>query len=61
MNLPIVRTALVFVVLIDALYLGRFSVEFNGTGLGWASLILGMVVLAGALFALMTDFWRAHA
>jgi hypothetical protein len=46
------KASLIVLIAVSAFNLGRYSVEFSGTTLGWASLILGiigMVVCAGAL------------
>jgi uncharacterized membrane protein YczE len=60
-NWPLVRTCFLIVVLTTAFNLGRSSVEFSGTGWGWASLGFGIVALAASLIGLIVDFWRAPA
>jgi hypothetical protein len=51
-NWSLVRVVLFIWALIDSFNLGRFSVEFNGTGTAWAMLILGVVTLVCALIGL---------
>ena len=51
-NWSLVRIVLFIWVLISSFHLGRFSIEFNGTGTAWAMLILSVVTLVGALIGL---------
>jgi hypothetical protein len=51
-NWALVRIVLLIFALITCFNLGRSSIEFNGTGMAWAMLILHVVALVGSLIGL---------
>jgi hypothetical protein len=60
-NWSLVRIVLLIWALVSSFNLGRFSVEFNGTGTSWAMLILGVVTLVCGLIGLaVADLVRAR-
>jgi hypothetical protein len=60
MNWTLIRAALLFVCMITCFTVGRFSIEFRGTGADWTMLVLFIAVLISALIGLIAgEFARA--
>jgi hypothetical protein len=53
MNWPLLRTALLFTVMLTMFNLGRMSVEFSGAGSDLTVIILSIVVLIFSLIGLV--------
>jgi hypothetical protein len=53
------KVAMIFLAVISAFNLGRASIEFSGSGPAWTSLVLGLMVLAIALFTVISDTLRS--
>jgi hypothetical protein len=47
------KAALILIVLASAFTLGRYSVEFSGRGTAWAALVLAVIGMAMAVYALL--------
>jgi hypothetical protein len=55
------KTILVLMLAIAAFNLGRYSVEFSGSGAAWTAVGSSLVIVAASLFALLRDFWKSNA
>jgi hypothetical protein len=54
MKWTLIRAGLLFISLTTCFTLGRFSIEFRGTGADWAMLFLFIVVLICTLIGLIS-------
>jgi hypothetical protein len=54
MNRPLIRALQLFILMTTCFTLGRFSIEFRGTGTDWAMLIMFIVILIGTLIGLIS-------
>jgi hypothetical protein len=50
---PTLKAAMVLILAVSTFNLGRYSVEFSGSGMAWISLICSVIVLAIAAYALV--------
>jgi hypothetical protein len=50
---PILKAALIFLAVVSAFNLGRYSVAFSGRVAAWVSLVCGVVVLLISFFTLV--------
>jgi hypothetical protein len=55
------RISLLLLVAISAFNLGRYSVEFSGSGWAWAAVILGVLVLLTGVSTLIYEFRKSDA
>jgi hypothetical protein len=50
---PVLKAALIFLAVVSAFNLGRYSVAFSGRKSAWVSLVCGVVVLLISFFTLI--------
>jgi hypothetical protein len=55
------KTSQVVIVAVSAFNLGSYSTRSSLSGWGWTAVTFGCAALAGALYLLIRDFWKANA
>jgi hypothetical protein len=59
--IAILKSAQLLLILICAFTLGKYSVQFSGSGLEWTAVVLFGSCLTGLLYVLVRGFWKIHA
>ncbi len=60
-RIALAKTLYVAAITLLAFQLGRYSVDFNGSGWTWVAVTLSCNALAITLFELIRGFWAAPA